>query len=152
MPTKRAQPMPVTEEWECHCGEFCPPSFRYCVECGFPHGSVKPPPDDECGGCGEALGSSFNFCPDWCVAPPPRPWRNSCNDHLAARVPRCALCARAFVGCSGTEKGVWNKENAVKGSPLESGNDWKCGGCGDGMPADFAHCIVCGTKRPVDIS
>ena len=62
--SKHTPPPEVTDEWECWCGEFCPTSFTFCVECGFPAGAPKPPPDDECGGCGEALGDSFAFCPD----------------------------------------------------------------------------------------
>ena len=64
VPSRHGPAPTVTEEWVCHCGEFCPPSFKFCVECGYPAGSVKPPPPDECGGCGETLGESFNFCPD----------------------------------------------------------------------------------------
>jgi len=50
--------------WTCHCGESCPPSFLFCVECGFPAGSKPPPPPSVCGGCDEALPDSFKFCPD----------------------------------------------------------------------------------------
>ena len=57
-------PGEVTDDWECHCKEFNTKSFRFCVECGLPHGAEKPPPEGECGGCGETLGESFVFCPD----------------------------------------------------------------------------------------
>ena len=63
-PNRLPAPASVTDEWSCHCGEFCPESFKFCVECGLPAGARKPPPPDECGGCGEALGDSFEYCPE----------------------------------------------------------------------------------------
>ena len=98
-----------TEEWEClPCGEFNSTSFRFCVECGFPHGAEKPPPDDECGGCGETLGESFVFCPDCGTekgfwnrevvkgTPKDDDWTcPSCKDELPADFSYCIVCGVA---------------------------------------------------------
>jgi len=60
----RKTPPMVTEAWDCHCGETCPTSFCFCVECGIAAGAPKPPPAGVCGGCDEGMPESWKFCPD----------------------------------------------------------------------------------------
>eukprot|EP00967_Tisochrysis_lutea_P138533 scaffold250252_cov33-Tisochrysis_lutea.AAC.3 len=63
VPSRKPAPT-VSDQWDCHCGEICPPSFKFCVECGLAAGTPKPPPAGVCGGCDEAMPESWKFCPD----------------------------------------------------------------------------------------